>query len=309
VNALSSVSQGWNYSPAGARRQLERSSSLLALHRSESPADRVELGFRSKSPVTLREQRPATETRSNPNYYDAKADAVARSNFYGDPQRFDSMTPQDLFYELSSIVSEKHKPLDYDPAKYLYPQVDRHKDGQLYCIYSGDAPELPGGDSSNPLTGGEYNCEHVVPQSWFSKQRDPRGDLHHLFASVIDCNSLRGNSQYDQGVSDGQEMTACGIYSKEDNLFNPNAGHGETARAVLYFMLRYPGKIGDNKSEYGVNDIPMLLQWHKEHPPTEYEFHRNQSIEKLQGNRNPLIDFPQLAEKIDFTLGVGKQGR
>ena len=27
-----------------------------------------------------------------------------------------------------------------------------------------------------------FNCEHVVPQSWFDKKEPMRGDLHHLFA-------------------------------------------------------------------------------------------------------------------------------
>ena len=72
---------------------------------------------------------------------------------------------------------------------------------------------------------------------------------------------------------------------------------------------RYPGVIGDNRNEYGPNDLPTLLQWQRENPPTEYEKHRNQYIEKLQGNRNPLIDFPQWADKIDFTRGLGKFGR
>ena len=41
-----------------------------------------------------------------------------------------------------------------------------------------------------------YNCEHVVPQSWFSKKEPMRGDLHHLFACESRCNSFRGNHAY-----------------------------------------------------------------------------------------------------------------
>lgn len=36
---------------------------------------------------------------------------------------------------------------------------------------------------------------------------------------------------------------------------------------------------------------------------SEWEKHRNQELFNLQGNRNPFIDFPELASKIDFTKG------
>ena len=41
-----------------------------------------------------------------------------------------------------------------------------------------------------------FNCEHVVPQSWFAKHEPMRGDLHHLFACEPRCNSFRGNTPY-----------------------------------------------------------------------------------------------------------------
>jgi hypothetical protein len=41
-----------------------------------------------------------------------------------------------------------------------------------------------------------YNCEHVVPQSWFGKAEPMRGDLHHLFVCETRCNSFRGNTPY-----------------------------------------------------------------------------------------------------------------
>jgi endonuclease G len=266
------------------------------MQRHQEVADRVDLSSPSRV--------------SNSDYLDTKENDANRQAYYGDPQKYANLSPSEMFDELSSLVSGTHKPLDYKPDQYLYPEVDRHPDGELYCIYSGEGPKYLGQASAQgALKKGQYNCEHVVPQSWFEKKSEPRGDLHHLYTSLIECNSLRGNAQYDQRVSDGEAMLACGIASKEDNLFNPHAGHGETARAVLYFMLRYPGKIGDKASEYGPSDLPMLLKWHKENPPTDYERHRNQEIEERQGNRNPLIDFPEWADRIDFARGLGKVAR
>ena len=41
-----------------------------------------------------------------------------------------------------------------------------------------------------------FNCEHVVPQSWFAEEEPMRGDLHHLFACESRCNSFRSNTPY-----------------------------------------------------------------------------------------------------------------
>ena len=47
--------------------------------------------------------------------------------------------------------------------------------------------------------------------------------------------------------------------------------------------------------------IATLLQWHEAEPVSEYERHRNAAIFERQGNRNPLIDHPEWASRIDFS--------
>jgi len=95
----------------------------------------------------------------------------------------------------------------------------------------------------------------------------------------------------------------CGM--RVGNKFEPGAGKGTVARAVLYFLLRYPGEINRTATEYEADRIPILLRWHKENKVADYERHRNQAIFKVQGNRNPLIDHPEWADDIDFLKGLG----
>lgn len=300
---LMSVGSAWNIAP-GLKNHFARPAAEALC---KNPTDHVDLDFRRGGHAKPANPPSAPAPAPAGKYYDVTGDTRAREKYYGDSSRFNSMSPAQLYDELSSLVQKTHKTLDYDPDQYLYPEVDRHQDGQIYCIYSGEGPkESNQGPGQNPLKEGQFNCEHVVPQSWFSKKRGPRGDLHHLFAAQIDCNSLRGNAEYDDKVGDGQEMKLCGVLDQSDNLFEPKAGKAETARAVLYFMLCYPGMIGDRRGEYSKEDIPMLLEWATQSPPSEYEKHRNQYIEKLQGNRNPLVDFPELINKIDFTKGLGQ---
>jgi endonuclease G, mitochondrial len=149
-----------------------------------------------------------------------------------------------------------------------------------------------------------YNCEHVVPQSWFDKAQPMRGDLHHLFACESKCNSFRGNNPYTD-FPDFNEAIKSECGKLEGKKFEPGFGKGEVARATLYFLLRYPGLINNRNAEYQPQSLETLLDWHQNYPVTEHERHRNLAIYLKQGNRNPLIDFPDWAEKIDFQLGLG----
>jgi endonuclease G, mitochondrial len=113
------------------------------------------------------------------------------------------------------------------------------------------------------------------------------------------CNSFRGNYPYFD-FPDIQEVTreACG--RREDIGFEPGAGKGPVARATLYFLLRYPGVIGDSEHELTAERLSMLLDWHDADPVSGYELHRNYVAAGLQGNRNPMIDYPEWARRIDF---------
>lgn len=130
------------------------------------------------------------------DYYDEVGDARDRDKYYGSlDDRFDQETPESLYRELNQLLSKTHRPLGYSEARrHLYSYVDRRPDGGLYYIYSGEGPknesevrEPSREDLSN------FNCEHVVPQSWFNKKGTPRGDLHHLFTEEVQCNGSRGN--------------------------------------------------------------------------------------------------------------------
>jgi len=136
------------------------------------------------------------------------------------------------------------------------------------------------------------------------KNEPMRGDLHHLFACESGCNSFRGNIPfYDFDVAEEATRTECG--RREQDKFEPEAGHAPVARATLYFLLRYPGLIGDKSGEFPVHRLETILRWHKDDPPGEYEKHRNQAIFARQGNRNPLIDLPDKADGIAFREGFG----
>jgi len=258
-------------------------------------------------------------------YYDTEADAAARSAYYTSVDR--SGDPGELRATLSALVERTHvnRP-GYQPSQQLYPWVDLHPDRLLRSIYSGatfTAEELVRADvrveaarrrrwsallaqstttfAAQAVAVEEellFNCEHVVPQSWFAKAEPMRGDLHHLFACEPKCNSFRGNTAYFDFAGTEGVREACGRSAAEG--FEPVAGKGPVARATLYFLLRYPGTIGDAAGELPPDRLEMLLSWHEQDPVGDYERHRNAAIEQVQGNRNPFIDDPALARLVDL---------
>lgn len=231
-------------------------------------------------------------------------------------------SPQARFLALSQLLTRTHKAQPrYNPSGEVYPWVDVWPDGKLRSIYSASehdpqefiAADLAAQERRERLAAQEgldvdtledavpYNCEHVVPQSWYAKREPMRGDLHHLFSCEPNCNSFRGNTPYFDFPDYGEALrTDCG--KREPGEFEPANGKGAVARATLYFLLRYPGVI----RTYSERHLHTLLGWHRADPPGEWERHRNAAIFERQGNRNPLIDHPEWADEIAFGEGLGR---
>lgn len=283
----------------------------------------------------LRAGLAALEANAGRPYYEEQRDRAERDAYYAGVD-WDAGA-EDLFDQLSDLLESSHQPrLGYKPQVELYPWVDLREDGSILSIYSGrshspeelirldaevDAVRQTRLNAHLALHGTAfaalaaaiddleerfpYNCEHTVPQSWFSKRAPMKGDLHHLFACEINCNSMRGNSPYfDYTLSGPKVKSHCG--SSGPQGFEPEAGKGAVARANLYFLLRYPSEIGNAGRELHEDGLATLLAWHEAEPVGTYERHRNQAICEKQGNRNPLIDFPEHAARIAFARGFGR---
>jgi endonuclease G len=265
---------------------------------------------------------------SERDYYDEAVDKAQLAEYYRGVQI--GADSGDNFRLLNRVLTETHlHPVPYKPTLHLYPWVDLQPDHQLQSVYSNrrfdprrlieeefaiEAAEIAWAEALRASGASEatvaaalmeavspYNCEHVVPQSWFAKRDPMRGDLHHLFTCEWGCNSFRGNIPYFD-FADFREADRSECGRRLDDRFEPEAGKGAVARATLYFLLRYPGEF-EPGAEPKADRLPILLQWHEDHPVSVYERHRNVAILERQGNRNPLIDDPAWAAHIDFSLG------
>ena len=58
------------------------------------------------------------------------------------------------------------------------------------------------------------------------------------------------------------------------------------------------GMFGSGNNGFVSSVATMLLKWHRNDPVSEKETLRNDAVYKYQKNRNPFVDYPELAEYI-----------
>lgn len=166
---------------------------------------------------------------------------------------------------------------------------------------------------STASSTGSWNREHIYPQSrggfsggtsstaygmdvWLPTNASDisagHSDAHHIRAEDGPENSSRSNRDF------GSD-------------YNGPAGsqgswHGDVARSLFYMAIRYnqlslvPGNPPDT-TMYQLGDLTSLLQWNHSDPADDFEMNRNNVVYTWQFNRNPFIDYPDLA---DFIWGV-----
>jgi deoxyribonuclease-1 len=209
----------------------------------------------------------------------------------------------------------QHVAVGYDKARIFmmgsYYLVRQGKSYALPDMYCGgfkteeDFPSNPPAPNTIP-NANILNTEHTWPQSKFSQRYSKdmqKSDLHHLFPTDSELNSIRGNNKFGEVVRDSKVLKcrASRTGSPErggDEVFEPPQSHkGNVARAIFYFSVRYDLPVGAQQEA-------TLRLWNREDPVDEEEMRRNNEIHKLQGNRNPFIDFPDLPERIQSFDGI-----
>ncbi len=77
----------------------------------------------------------------------------------------------------------------------------------------------------------------------------------------------------------------------------PNINFAQADGGTIHFSNTTAAASATN---YGLTDysVILLLKWHRQDPVSQKEIDRNNAIETAQGNRNPFIDYPCLAEYL-----------
>ena len=207
--------------------------------------------------------------------------------------------------------------------------------GEILDIYSTCAwTSSQQGKSYSGICDG-YNREHVVPQSLFNSAAPQKTDRHHLFLTDGQVNNQRSSYPFGEtnvttafsGYSNGNKaLGKLGASSSgfSGTVYEPDDEYkGDIARAIMYMAIRYATadvckKYGGTANSYPVtswsnamfsgslstnyglsaNAVAMYMKWHRDDPPSAKEIARNNGVETKQGNRNPFVDLPDLAEYL-----------
>lgn len=165
--------------------------------------------------------------------------------------------------------------------------------------------------------GNGWNREHVWPRSRgdFSTSAGVGTDVHHLRPCDIQVNSTRENRNFDDcsncvDVIDGGFNTGSKTDASAYTFQPPANVKGDVARMIFYMAVRYEGTGGEldleltNTLQTNTAKLPVharlstLLDWHRQDSVDDFERNRNLVIYSYQGNKNPFIDYPELAEYL-----------
>ena len=183
-----------------------------------------------------------------------------------------------------------------------------------------------------------YNREHSIPKSWFGGSKSGPGcDIFQVVPTDGYVNNKRSSYAFGEVSSasytyDGAKLgSAKSITITGGNTIAGNTGasvscsgtvfeprdeyKGDFARGYFGTMIKWANgdytafTSGDgskmfssdyNTGSFGLTKygVALLMKWHRQDPVSQKEIDRNNGIQETQGNRNPFIDYPYLAEYI-----------
>lgn len=228
-----------------------------------------------------------------------------------------------LMTALEGIINV-HSLLTYNELWDAYPSTDAGDDGYYIDMYSTckyNHGSYHVGTAS--YVGQGLNREHSFPKSWFGGEVYPMyTDLTMIIPTDGYVNQRRSNHPYgvcEGGITYTNEELNVSMKGKIGNstydgysqtVFEPDDEYkGDFARIYFYMVTCYKSQVGswpgsgqlDSSNDYkAFSDwsLQLLMEWHRADPVSAKEISRNEAVYVKQGNRNPFVDHPELAEYI-----------
>ncbi|MBR6117420.1 MAG: endonuclease [Paludibacteraceae bacterium] len=250
----------------------------------------------------------------------------------------DGKSGKELWSAISAQTNVGFSTLSYNGLWTAYKKTDvypagHEKAGKIWDMY-GECTFTYGSDQCGSYSGvcDCYNREHSIPKSWFGGSTSGIGcDIFHLVPTDGKINSTRSNDEFGEvaGAKDyyGNGTGAAGTWSTDKKTIASEAGEviqgsghvfepkdeykGDFARGYMGTIIKWQlanmttsnnfftgeytpsGNFGFTKKA-----VVLMMKWHREDPVSQKEIDRNNGIQETQGNRNPFIDYPYLAEYI-----------
>ena len=227
----------------------------------------------------------------------------------------EGLSGPELLDRVGQIAAKNQKTNEYRAAsQYIFKTADHVTVGGVSGVvdaYSGtfvpgnssdgnDYPERGDEDGDGFPERGGMNVEHTWPQSLFGRGFPMRADIHHLMATFMHPNGMRGSLPFGEVKGTPDYRNKAGAKRGGGFFEPPDMTKGRVARNLLYFYARYKGSSFFNRqvAQFWNVQIDTLLRWNRQFPPDAQEMRRNDLVEQYQGNRNPFVDDPGLADRI-----------
>ena len=232
----------------------------------------------------------------------------------------DGKTNTDNILNALCQIIDNHTVISYQALEPYYEQTDFYADS-LWEMYSTCYFTMADANVPQSAVCDGWNKEHVCCQSWLGS--GPMvSDLFNVYPTDARVNNLRSNFPYGEvagangtGITKNTGNHALGkkgtntFAGYSGTVFEPHDDYkGDFARTFMYMVARYRNNTLNNSdgtamfvanktnfTEYAKN---LLLKWHRQDPVSQKEIDRNQAVYGIQHNRNPFIDYPELAEFI-----------
>ena len=252
-------------------------------------------------------------------------------------QPIDGKAGKTLFDAVQKVTKTGYSSLGYDGLWTAFKTTDKKSNGQVWDMYS-NCNWTFGSDQCGSYSNecDCYNREHSIPKSWFGGSTSGPGcDIFHLVPTDGKVNGMRSNYAFGEvssasytydGAKKGsaKSITITGgntiagntgtTISASGTVFEPRDEYkGDFARGYMGSLLRWAGEKSFTSGEgsdiftttfttgsFGLTKygVALLMKWHRQDPVSKKEIDRNNGIQQTQGNRNPFIDYPYLAEYI-----------
>ena len=261
--------------------------------------------------------------------------ATSLPTYYKD---IDGKSGKSLFDAVQKVTKLGYSSLGYDGLWGAYKKTDMRDNGKIWDMYSDCSWTVGSdqcGSYNNECDC--YNREHSIPKSWFGGSKSGPGcDIFQVVPTDGYVNNKRSSYAFGEVSSasytyDGAKLgsaksititggnTIAGntgtTISGSGTVFEPRDEYkGDFARGYFGTMIKWAGDYqaftsGDgskmfssnyNEGAFGLTKygVALLMKWHRQDPVSQKEIDRNNGIQQTQGNRNPFIDYPYLAEFI-----------
>lgn len=224
--------------------------------------------------------------------------------------RLDGKSGENLKTAAFEVINPHSTISSYTDLPKYFMKTDLYPESMRWWDMYSDIPVYA------PTFSGLMNREHAFPKSWWGGSTDIPAyvDLNHLYPSEARANQAKSNyplgmvqtPKFDNGITlvgyavSGQGGGAAQVFEPDDEY------KGDFARTYFYMVTCYQNLtwkytyMVQNNTYPTLNSwaLDLLLKWHREDPVSQKEIDRNETIYGIQNNRNPFIDFPDLAEYI-----------